>query len=303
MFDSVLDCPQQLPLGFLGLRSASANLSRDPACAWIQASVRNAEHNLVALGGEMAVLRDVTLDPRRFRGTKGGEAIDSVFNQKEGSEYFNVLHGFFSLPCSSPPTGIRFHVERQNYRRSNHLNQWLRSLTCSAGGQQRAVLPNGNPEPGIDEAAGKSGVVDVSRGYVPGVTLALQRYEYANLYHTMLDWYNTFLAALILGIDPRTATFLIVDGHPWGKLDPSWATLFGGRAVLRAGHLPNVTTFQYMVWVPNGYHCPLFDTDRDHVPFLPELREYFFKVRSGRIVLPWSLCVCVCVCVCVVCVV
>ena len=264
VFHSVLDCPTDLPLDFLGLQGLSADLSQDPACPWIKASVRNAESNFVALGGEMAVLRDVTLDPRSFRGAKGGEAIAQVFNQNEGEEYFRVLEGFFSLPCSRPPLGVQFHVEKQNYRRSNHLNHWLSALTCSGpdgGGRKR----NNDSAPGA---------------YVPGVTLALQRYEYANMYHTMLDWYNAFLVLLLLGVDPRSATFLLVDGHPWGKLDASWATLFGGAGVVRAGHLPSPTTFQYMAWVPNGYHCPLFETDRTDVPFLPELREFFFKVRA-----------------------
>ena len=273
VFHSVLDCPQKLPLTFLGMDSLSADLSQDPACPWIKASVRNVEENFVALGGEMAVLRSVTLNPESYLGTKGGEAIEEVFQQQEGKEYFKVRKGFFSLPCSSSPKGVQFHVEKTNYRRSNHLNHWLSTLTCTEVGRAAAKRDN-------DTAERSASAAGASHVYVPGVTFALQRYEYANIYHTMLDWYNTFIAALILGIDPQAATYLIVDGHPWGKLDPTWATLFGGRGALRAGHLPSPTTFQYLVWVANGYHCPLFDRDRTTVPFLPELREYFFKVRT-----------------------
>ncbi|XP_070193837.1 uncharacterized protein [Littorina saxatilis] len=283
VFTSSLDCPKELPLTFLGMDGQTADLSQDPACPWIKSSVRNAEHNFVALGNEMAVLRDVTLNPKNFQGTRGGEEIASVFGQKEGSEYFKVQRGFFSLPCKDPPKDVKFHVEKQNYRRSNHLNDWLSSLVCtsdSRGGEDvdLAAAASSNSSSSGDGTTGlKVGMVDVARGYVPGVTLALQRYEYANVYHTMLDWYNAFLSVVILGIDPQAATFILVDGHPWGKLDPTWATMFGGRSVLRAGHLPAETTFECMVWVPNGYHCPLFDTGRTQVPFLPQLREHFFR--------------------------
>ncbi|XP_076469367.1 uncharacterized protein LOC143299804 [Babylonia areolata] len=277
VFHSVLDCPRKLPLTFLGMNWSSVDLGQDPACTWLTNSVRNAEQSFVTLGQEMAVLRDVTLNPRQFLGTRGGEKIESVFNQKEDAEYFNVKAGFFSLPCNAQPPGVSFHVDKRNYRRFNHLNQWFSTLTCNTSQAEEAEKARGEESGGTGRGWNHDAPSGIRRGHIPGVTLALERYEYANVYHTMLDWYNSFLSLLLLGLDPGTLTFLIVDGHPWGKLDSTWANLFGGRGVLRAGHLPGPTRFDYMVWVPNGYHCPLFDTDRQHVPFLPQLREYFFR--------------------------
>jgi len=62
-------------------------------------------------------------------------------------------------------------------------------------------------------------------------TVALTRREYANLYHTMSDWYNVFLLTQFFNVT-QPARVLLVDAHPAGPLDDAWNVLFKGRFVV-----------------------------------------------------------------------
>lgn len=340
-FTTQFRCNETVNLSFLGLDSYNIVLDQDPVCLWIKNTKRNPENNFVTFGDEMALVHDVSLDPSKFKGTRGGEAIKSVLEQSEDAEYFTVNHGAFSLRCSQRPSVV-FNVGFSNYRRKNHLNMWLDSLECRSEStiwsnvQQSSGVENSvrardenkvigsKPKTGTEKNnAGENGVIpnvvidengftdehenngtddktavspnsgviinnsfvvdsadtstQAARKFIPGVTLAVTRYEYANVHHTMADFYSAFLALLILGIDPKYTTVLIVDGHPWGKFDGPWSSLFGGRGVFRVGHLPSTTTFEYMVWIAIGYQSPIYIQEYPQTPYLDEMRAFFFK--------------------------
>ena len=58
-------------------------------------------------------------------------------------------------------------------------------------------------------------------------TIAVTRYEYANLFHTMTDWYNAFYVMKVFNKTPQDVKILLIDGHPKSQLDVTWNTLFG----------------------------------------------------------------------------
>ena len=62
--------------------------------------------------------------------------------------------------------------------------------------------------------------------HTSSAVMAVTRYEYVNLFHTMTDWYNTFLAMTFLNLTQQETNILLVDGHPAGGLDTVWSTLF-----------------------------------------------------------------------------
>ena len=63
--------------------------------------------------------------------------------------------------------------------------------------------------------------------------VALTRHEYANLYHTMSDWYNVFILTQFFNVtDPAHVHVLLVDAHPAGPLDDAWNVLFKGWFML-----------------------------------------------------------------------
>ena len=115
-------------------------------------------------------------------------------------------------------------------------------------------------------------------------TIAVQRYEYVNLYHTMTDWYNAFLVMQFFGRSPQQTIILIFDSHPYGSLDPVWPQLF--NATFRLSELPPKTRFQRMVWNVVGYNSPMI-TERQNPPLFEEFRSFFlssFDIDSNRTV-------------------
>jgi glycoprotein 2-beta-D-xylosyltransferase len=108
-----------------------------------------------------------------------------------------------------------------------------------------------------------------------GWTIAVQRYEYANLYHTMTDYYNAFLVSKLFNMIPGNTTIIWIDGHPSGALDDTWSMLFG--QVLRAGDLRKPVLFSNMVWGIMGYDSPLNQHRLHQVPYIEEFRTFFLS--------------------------
>lgn len=204
-------------------------------------------------GGDIAVFEDkfvrfnnVIIDSSKITNSrKGGEKIEEVWNQKEEEEYFKLEPGFFKASCLRQPAFA--------FPPSDHLSEWCKSLQCYKANE--TVLSD----------------YPVLRG----TTLAIQRYEYVNLYHTMTDFYNAFVLMLIFGIPPSKLNILAVDAHPEGALDPVWMTLFG--KFFRAGRLKEPTVFENFVWGLLGYFSPLNEHERMQVPYLSEFREFFLS--------------------------
>lgn len=198
---------------------------------------------LVAYGNTFALLKDVLLDRDLFISkNKGGEDMSSVINQTEAEEYFRCKYGAFWLPCARLPSYY--------FWSRNHLNQWLGCLDGDSGGQlnNRTYLVNSR------------------------LTIAVQRYEYVNIYHTMTDWYNAFLLKAFFR---RTPDILFVDAHPAGCLDSTWSVLFHAAKRLKA--LPPVTRFTHLVWGIRGYDSPLSRFGASELPLVEEFRSFFLR--------------------------
>ncbi|CAG5127765.1 unnamed protein product [Candidula unifasciata] len=202
-------------------------------------------------GGEIAIFDDkfvkfnnVIIDSSKITNLrKGGEKMEDVWNQSEDEEYLKLEPGFFKASCLNPPVF--------NFPPADHLLEWAKSLQCYTANE--TVLSQ--------------------YPLFTGTTLAIQRYEYVNLYHTMTDFYNAFVLMLIFGVPPSKLNILAVDAHPEGALDPVWKTLFG--KFFRAGHLKEPTVFENLVWGLLGYFSPLNEHERTEVPYLTEFREFF----------------------------
>jgi glycoprotein 2-beta-D-xylosyltransferase len=188
---------------------------------------------------DFAKLENAVIDPNKGKGRRGGENISEVLNQREQDEYFVLDTGYFQVQCKK-------HVN-YNFTSRSHLNSW-------------------------HDAVG-TGTMPRYGEVIPGWTIAVMRYEYVNLYHTMTDFYNTFLVAKVFNITQGHMTILWIDGHPWGGLDTTWETLFG--KVLRAGDIRKPCLFEHMIWGIMGYHSPLTRHAAYSAPYLEEFRKYF----------------------------
>ncbi|XP_052780696.1 uncharacterized protein LOC128217538 [Mya arenaria] len=206
------------------------------------------KRNFIGYDRSFALLKNVRVDPKFGHGRKGGENISYVINQTEDLEYYTLEKGYFKLRCQE---GKPYH-----FKQTSHLNDWFNALefynqsTKMISTQQR-----------FDKTA-----------------ITIKRFEYANLYHTMTDFYNAFLVAKVLRLVPDHVIILIVDGHPAGALDDTWSRLFGG--IIRAGEITDAVTFPRMVWSTIGYDSMLNSHHLHQVPFLEEFRSFFLSRHS-----------------------
>jgi len=106
-------------------------------------------------------------------------------------------------------------------------------------------------------------------------TIAVQRYEYVNLYHTMTDWYNAFLMMQFFGRTPQETNILIFDSHPYGSLDPVWPQLF--NSTFRLSAFPSKTRFRRIIWSIVGYNSPMKIYISPNPPLLEEFRSFFLS--------------------------
>lgn len=99
-------------------------------------------------------------------------------------------------------------------------------------------------------------------GEEPVTTFVVERREYVNLYHTLIELFNAYVAIQLLA---RTEPFnlLFLDGHSRGALDPLWPEVLKPQRILRLHDTPaDATRFRKLVLVPGGYDSPLYNTGR-----------------------------------------
>lgn len=217
--------------------------NRDPYLDYLlNNSVTSCEGHYTVYNNRFAKLDNVVIDPRYGRGRKGGENISDVMNQAENDEYYSLSRGFFRLPCGNE-VAYTFGSD------SHYLNSWMKKLET-----KRETLDSYE---------------------MPGFTIAVQRYEYVNMYHTMTDWFNTFLVAKVFQLNPKNITILWIDGHPSGGLDSTWRDLFG--KVVRIGEIRKPVAFNSLIWGIVGYDSPLNKHTLTEVSYLGEFRQFFLS--------------------------
>jgi hypothetical protein len=235
-------------------------------------------NRFVTYGGEFARLRDVVVDRRYCRCDRfGGEKIENVLNQAESAEYYQTSLGCFRLDgCSGPSRGSGNGTSESGIAplqaylftgNQNHLNEWKAGLRVT---DSREKMATGNS---VDSQE--------SRARRREFTIAVKRYEYVNLYHTMTDWYNAYLLSVVHFGHTNPAVdvhILWVDAHPAGSLDSVWTRLF--KSATRLSELsPTETYFDDLVWGWQGYRSPLYvrEPSTSPPPLIDEFRDYFLS--------------------------
>ncbi|KAL4226680.1 hypothetical protein ACF0H5_014661 [Mactra antiquata] len=110
---------------------------------------------------------------------------------------------------------------------------------------------------------------------VKGWTIAVTRYEYANFYHTLTDFYNTYILIQSFNISSNNLTILLIDGHPSGQLDKTWTVLFG--RVIRAGMLTKPAMFENLVWGISGYDSVMNTHSSNDLPLVEEFKQFVYQ--------------------------
>lgn len=199
--------------------------------------------NFEGYGKKFAHFKNILVDPKFAVGRNGGEEIDQVLNQEEGKEYLTLKRSYFNIQCNK---SVKYKFDS-----NDHLSGWISALKT------------------WDKPPYQDNNYTTSKPF----TIAIQRYEYANLYHTMTDFYNAFLLLIINKKHPNDTNILLIDSHPKGALDEVWDTLFGSAT--RAGHLLSPVLYKDFAWGITGYYSIMNDHDLPSVPYIEEFRTFF----------------------------
>jgi len=179
---------------------------------------------------------DMALDVTKFHVSRGGERPEDVRGRNEEEELFQVDYCGVYLPYKPV-----------------FWTQWYQSKL-------------------MDAAAGVGGVPDRSQGqcdvYLPGLTLLYERIEYANLYHTMTDWFNVHWSLEKLkyggGGGGQQLRMIWLDGHAAGSLDDAWADIFHAN-VTYVSQYKGIVCMERAVWLPKN--SPIYDVPKDSVEY------------------------------------
>jgi glycoprotein 2-beta-D-xylosyltransferase len=206
-----------------------------------------ADGRLATYRGVLAVLRDVVVDFARCSGRPGGEPLEQVWGQAEADEFCRFQPGFLHLAGARLP--------RLRWRRPRLRRPALQAVLDTLGGPGPAAPPAAEPRPHV----------------------LVIRFEYANFFHAMTDWYNVFLVQRLLGAGaPRV---VLADGHPASSLDAVWSGLFGD--VVRIGALgPAAIRLDTLALAPLGYDSPLLAWRARALPLAAEFRRFVLE-RHG----------------------
>ena len=105
--------------------------------------------------------------------------------------------------------------------------------------------------------------------------LLVIRYEYANIYHAMADWYNAFLLMSFFNYAQAETNILLLDGHPKSSLDPVWRVLF--NSTHRLSGLKPVSWFKELTFNILGRNSYLHRHHEERIPLIDEFSKFFLE--------------------------
>lgn len=181
----------------------------------------------------------------------GGEDLDTVMGRNEDDEFPTYQKAAFSTrtkPHFEVPTEFRSH------KTLHYLDDVLNALRYPTKKNK--------------------GKLDMTCHHTyQGTTLFITRYEYANLFHTLTDWWNAFFVLPRRSKNSNSIEDIVkadrvvfLDGHAKGLLDPVWGKLFGEYHYIKqmgSGGNGGGICFEKAIFLPPGYKSHLYNDFRD----------------------------------------
>lgn len=180
------------------------------------------------------------MDSRKIQMSKGGERLELVMGRREEEELPRFEDGAFE-------------VEGDGGKRSR-------------GGRvvDDEFLDRYVPRKGIEFHAMRglmksmrivgSGELQCSQ-WIEEPTVLVTRFEYANLFHTVTDWYSAYVSSRVTSL-PNRPHLIYVDGHCKGSLEEAWEALF--TSARYAKNFSASVCFRHVILSPLGYETAMF---------------------------------------------
>ncbi|XP_014519168.1 beta-(1,2)-xylosyltransferase [Vigna radiata var. radiata] len=189
--------------------------------------------------------------PERIAMASGGESLTAVIGRREEEELPAFQEGAFEVDGGGF-VDRKFLVDREFLDRFVPRGEVTRHTMRDLIGKIRIV---GGKDFECDE-------------WIEEPTLLVTRFEYANLFHTVTDWYSAYVSSRVTGL-PNLPHLIFVDGHCMAPLEETWKALFS--SLRYAKNFSGSVCFRHAILSPLGYETALFkglteDIDCSGVP-------------------------------------
>lgn len=172
--------------------------------------------------------------------SRGGERLEDVIGRKEEEEMPVFQDGAFEVDG-----GVDFRGPPRGLVDGNFLDRYVPDgeiLRHTMRDLIRSIRVVGQREFKCDE-------------WIEEPTLLVTRFEYANLFHTITDWYSAYVSSRVTGL-PNRPNLVFVDGHCMAPLEETWKALFS--SLRYAKNFSGPVCFRHAVLSPLGYETALF---------------------------------------------
>ncbi|XP_010482996.1 PREDICTED: beta-(1,2)-xylosyltransferase [Camelina sativa] len=200
--------------------------------------------------------RNLRMVPDRIVMSRGGERLEEVMGRREEEELPEFRDGAFEVAEEvSSRLGFKRHrrigggggndVISRRLVNDELLNEYVQE-----GGIGRHTMR------GLVASIRAVDSKDfVCEEWVEEPTLLITRFEYANLFHTVTDWYSAYVSSRVTGL-PNRPHVVFVDGHCTTQLEETWTALFSG--IRYAKNFTKPVCFRHAILSPLGYETALF---------------------------------------------
>ncbi|XP_020204462.1 beta-1,2-xylosyltransferase [Cajanus cajan] len=178
--------------------------------------------------------------PERIEMAAGGEALAAVIGRGEEEELPVFGNGAFEVDG-----GVEGVVEREFLVDREFLDRFVPRGEISRHTMRDLIGK-------IRIVGGKDFECDE---WIEEPTLLVTRFEYANLFHTVTDWYSAYVSSRVTGL-PNRPHLIFVDGHCMAPLEETWKALFS--SLRYAKNFSGSVCFRHAILSPLGYETALF---------------------------------------------
>ncbi|KAK9089814.1 hypothetical protein Scep_028896 [Stephania cephalantha] len=206
----------------------SSNLNRD---SWFRCSLNGVLGSSICEGGR------VRMNVEKIAMSVGGERLESVIGRAEEEELPSFEFGAFDV-VGSVGRGRKLVDD-------GFLDRFVAEGAVDRHTMRRLI-------DSIRVVGGEDFHCDQ---WIEEPTLLVTRFEYANLFHTVTDWYSAYIASKVTGL-PNRPNVIFVDGHCKAPLEETWEALFS--SVRYAKSFSGSVCFRHVILSPLGYETALF---------------------------------------------
>ncbi|XP_059281888.1 beta-1,2-xylosyltransferase [Lycium ferocissimum] len=239
-FSKKIDLLKNSPALHRSFDGASPELRRSLGGGWFRCFFSETLQSSICEGGA------VKMNSERISMSRGGEKLDTVIGRGEDEELPVFKEGAFEILVNDrKKIGKKLSDEE-------FLSKYLPEGAISRHTMRELV--DSIRLVGADEFHCSEWIEEPS--------LLITRFEYANLFHTVTDWYSAYAASRVTGL-PSRPHLVFVDGHCETQLEETWRALFS--SLTYAKNFSGPVCFRHAILSPLGYETALFKGLTEHI--------------------------------------